>query len=165
MSHHCDPLPNRRPVTLTTAQHEVALAERARLRQLGPVRDPKLSGCMLAFIGMIVLTLTPAVGGWLDIPPGLALGILAGAVLLLGGGAAMGLVGGSRQETEAARAREESLEMLARWTEGGASEDEAIRASVRFLHAGGGLIIDGAAGVSPEARALIGRVARARLED
>lgn len=152
-------------MTLDSHERGVAEAERERLRQAGPVRDPKVSGCFVAFAGMIVLTLTPAVGGWLDIPPGLALGILAGAVLLLAGGAAVGLIGGSRQETNAARTREESLQVLTRWAEGNASREDGIRAAVRFLHAGGGRLIDGAAGVPPEARALVGHVARAGLED
>lgn len=147
--------------------HELAVVEgeRERLRQAGPIRDPKVSGCFVAFAGMIILTLTPAVGGWLDIPPGLALGILAGAILLLAGGAVMALIGGSRQETNASRAREESLQTLTRWAKGTASRDEGIRAAVRFLHAGGGRLIDGADGVPPDARALIGHVARAQLED
>ncbi len=152
-------------MTLTPAQIDVARAERERLRLAEPIRDPKISGCLLAFTGMIVLTLTPAVGGWLDIPPGLALGILAGSVLLLAGGAALGLIGGSREETRAARARKESLDVLTRWASGSDSQEEGIRAAVRFLHAGGGRLIDGAAGVPPKARALIGDVARAGLDD
>jgi hypothetical protein len=150
---------------LTPAELEAVRAEDERLRRDGPTRDPKLSGCLVAFIGMVVLTLTPAVGGWLDIPPGLALGILGGAVLLLAGGAAIGLVGGNRQEREAARARRDSLEVLTRWAEGGASPEEGVRAAVRFLHAGGGLRLEGASGIPPEARALIGRVARAHRVD
>jgi hypothetical protein len=150
---------------LTPAELEAVRAEDERLRRAGPTRDPKVSGCLIAFTGMVVLTLTPAIGAWLEIAPGLALGILAGAVLLLAGGAVIGLLGGNRQEREAAGARRESLDVLARWAEGEVTSDEAVRAAVRFLHAGGGLRLEGASGISPEARALIGRVARAHRPD
>ena len=152
-------------MSLTPELRNLARAEFERLRPAGPGRDPKVSGCLVAFLGMIVLTLTPAVGGWLDIPPGLALGILAGAVLLLVGGAVLGLVGGNRVERDAARAREESLEVLRGWSEGSRSPEEAVRAAVRFLQAGGGRRVEGAEGVPPRARALIGDVARIGLQE
>ena len=152
-------------MSLDEAQRDVARTERDRLRAAGPAWDPKFRGCFVAFIGMIVLTLTPALGACLDIPPGLALGILVGAVLLLAGGAVIGLVGGSRQEDRAARDRDEALATLRDWAEGAVPEEEGIRAAVRFLHAGGGRLIDGASDVPPEARALIGRVARSDVED
>ena len=152
-------------MSLDSRQRAVAEAERDRLRQVGPNRDHKVSGCFVAFAGMIVLTLTPAVGGWLDIPPGLALGILAGAVLLLAGGAAIGLIGGARQETNAARAREEAVEALTRWAEGSTSEDDAIRAAVRFLHAGGGIRVEATRNLPSRAHFLVDQVARSGLRD
>lgn len=154
-----------RPVSLDPEQLGIARDEMDRLKRARPTRDPKALGCLVAFAGMIVLTLTPAVGGWLDIPPGLALGILAAAILLLAGGAVVGLVGGGRQQTKAAAARRESLVVLDRWARGSGTEAEAIRAAVRYLQAGGGLLVEGAAGVAPAARALIDRVARASLGD
>jgi hypothetical protein len=112
---------------------------------------------------MIILTLTPAIGGWLDIPPGLALGILVVAVLLLAGGAGIGLVGGNRQERVAARRRREALDLLARATRGDLPPDQGVRAAVRFLHAGGGIRVDGLTDLTPEARSLVDQVARAGL--
>lgn len=52
-------------------------------------------GCLIAFLGMLVLTLTPAVGRWIDIPPPVATAILIGSLLLLVLGAAFGIMGSS----------------------------------------------------------------------
>lgn len=152
-------------MSLSPTQTAVAREEWARLDRSGPRRDPKVSGCFLAFAGMIILTLTPAVGAWLDIPPGLALGILALAVLLLAGGAGVGLIGGNRQERTAARVRRESLELLARASRGDLPPDDGVRAAVRFLHAGGGIRVDGLTDLPPEARFLVDQVARAALRE
>lgn len=53
-------------------------------------------GCLVAFAGMAALTLTPALGNYLDLSPESAYGVLALAVALLGLGAVLGLVGASR---------------------------------------------------------------------
>lgn len=53
-------------------------------------------GCLVAFAGMAALTLTPALGNYLELSPESAYGVLALAVALLGIGAALGLLGASR---------------------------------------------------------------------
>lgn len=152
-------------MSLTPAQTAVAREEWDRLDRSGLRRDPRVSGCFVAFAGMIILTLTPAVGAWLDIPPGLALGILTVAVLLLAGGAGVGLIGGNRQERAAARVRRESVELLARASRGDLPPDDGVRAAVRFLHAGGGIRVESLTDLPPEARALVHQVAHAALRD
>jgi hypothetical protein len=152
-------------VSLTPIQAAVAREEWERLDRSGPRHDPKVSGCFVAFAGMIILTLTPAIGGWLDIPPGLALGILTVAVLLLAGGAGIGLIGGNRQERAAARVRRESVEVLVRASRGDLPSDDGVRAAVRFLHAGGGIRLEGLTDLTPEARALVDRVAHVALRE
>lgn len=56
--------------------------------------DPAAIGIGLAFAGMLVLTLTPVVGRWAELPPTLATVALGAAVLLLVAGAAIGLSAG-----------------------------------------------------------------------
>ncbi len=58
----------------------------------------RAQGCLIAFVGMGVLTLTPAVGRFVDISPQLATGILIVALGLLVVGAALGIVGASDDE-------------------------------------------------------------------
>jgi hypothetical protein len=113
---------------------------------------------------MLLLTLVPAVGGWLEIPPGLAVGFLTLAILLLGGGAALGLVGTRRRERRDGMRRGEARRLLESWRDGGVSDDEAVRAAVRFVHAGGGgLQGPGSDGtpLSRRCRTLVDQVARA----
>ena len=152
-------------MSLSAEAREAARDEWDRLARSGPDRDPKVSGCFVAFAGMVILTLTPAVGGWLDIPPGLALGILVLAVLLLLGGAALGLIGGGRQERDRSALRQASLEALGRWDRGEAEAPEAARAAVGFLFSGGGAAFDSTTDLSPASRALVEEVARSRLTD
>jgi len=56
--------------------------------------DPSAVGIGLAFVGMLVLTLTPVAGRWAEIPPGLAATALGAALLLIVVGAALGLAAG-----------------------------------------------------------------------
>lgn len=56
--------------------------------------DPTAVGIGLAFAGMLVLTLTPVAGRWAEIPPGLAVMALGAAMVLILGGAAIGILAG-----------------------------------------------------------------------
>ena len=56
--------------------------------------DPTAIGIGLAFAGMLVLTLTPVAGRWTDIPSDYAAMALGVAMLLILGGAAVGLLAG-----------------------------------------------------------------------
>jgi len=60
----------------------------------GRTPDPTAIGIGLAFGGMLVLTLTPVAGRWTDIPPGFAVMALGVAMLLIVGGAVVGLLAG-----------------------------------------------------------------------
>jgi hypothetical protein len=81
---------------LTSA--EIAVVEAAWLRAGGipPGRRQQGLGCIVAFFGMATLTLTPAIGNYVTIAPETAYRVLGVAVLLLFGGAALGLFGSRR---------------------------------------------------------------------
>lgn|GEM_PF-7101840 len=70
--------------------------------------DPAAVGIGLAFAGMLVLTLTPVAGRWADIPPGLAVMALGAAMILILGGAAVGLLGGREASGRASDSSEPS---------------------------------------------------------
>ena len=148
---------------LTHADRLLIADERQRLRTGGGRSgDPRVAGCLLAFAGMILITLTPAVGGWFEIPSTMGFGILGAAVLLLFAGAAVGLVGSGVRARADGRRRAEALSRLEEWDGEGAGRDDALRAAVRFLEAGGrapGIVAPG-----PGAE-LLRAVAEAGLED
>ena len=121
------------PSRLDASDTAVADAELLRLRTTSG-RDPQLGGCMGAFTGMLVLTLTPALGGWLPIPRGLGLALFATAVALLFAGAAVALLGGRSRARRAARERSLALESLAH---PGLDREALVQAAVRFLWWGG----------------------------
>lgn len=60
--------------------------------------DRQLPGCLLAFLGMLALTLTPALGRWVEIPRSAGNVIFLAAVVCLFGGAAIALLGGSASD-------------------------------------------------------------------
>ncbi|MDT8370260.1 MAG: hypothetical protein RQ745_13720 [Longimicrobiales bacterium] len=55
--------------------------------------DPSAIALLLAFAGMLLLTLTPVVGRWREIPLAAANTMLGAAVLLLVAGAVVGILG------------------------------------------------------------------------
>lgn len=54
--------------------------------------DPQLLGLGIALVGMVILTLTPPLGGWIEIPQGVARSLLVVGAALLFVGAAVPLV-------------------------------------------------------------------------
>lgn len=70
-------------------------------------------GCLVAFVGMVGLTLTPAMGNYVPISPETAYGLLAVAVALLVVGAALGIVGARRDPSLEASALEEAADRVA----------------------------------------------------
>lgn len=123
---------------LTQAERRLIAQERERLRSTeARSGDPRVAGCLVAFAGMVLLTLTPALGGWLEIPSTLGFGILGAAVVLLFAGAATALVGSGVQARADGRRRAEALSRLQGWEGDGAGREDALRAAVRFLDAGG----------------------------
>lgn len=107
--------------------------EAEAFRRVGGGRDPQLSGCALAFVGMILLTLTPAVGSWIEIPRSWGTGIFAAAAAALFGGAAVALVGAGLQGRRVRRERDAAGQVLAAWGDDGGDRGEAVRAAVRFV--------------------------------
>jgi len=71
--------------------------------------DPTVIGIGMAFLGMLLLTLTPVVGRWAEVPPAAAVAALGTAILLILIGAAFGLIGG-REATGRTLEREEGEE-------------------------------------------------------
>jgi hypothetical protein len=82
---------------------EIEAAEAAWLRPGGtlPARRQQGLGCVVAFLGMATLTLTPALGNYVDIAPQTAYSVLAAAVVLLFVGAGLGLTGSRRARSAA----------------------------------------------------------------
>ena len=56
--------------------------------------DPTAIGIGLAFVGMLVLTLTPVAGRWAEVPPAVATTALGAALILILVGAAVALLAG-----------------------------------------------------------------------
>jgi len=81
---------------LTPAELEEAEAAWLQAGGVPPGRRQQGLGCVVAFLGMATLTLTPAIGNYVDIEPQTAYLVLAVAVVLLFGGAALGLTGSRR---------------------------------------------------------------------
>ena len=104
-----------------------------------PPGDPRLAGCVVAFAGMVLMTVTPALGGWFEITPPLGFGVLAAAVFLLFAGAAVGLGGSALRARAEARRRAEAQAVLRDWHGNAATREGAIRAAVQYLDAGGAL--------------------------
>jgi hypothetical protein len=95
-------------------------------------------GCATAFVGMATLTLTPALGNYVDLGVDAAYGVLALAVALLVGGAALGLFGATRDRPSGPEPVEEALEALvkARAARGGPALAEATVLLARMLDVG-----------------------------
>lgn len=118
-------------------------------------RDPQLGGCLLAFVGMLFLTLTPAVGSWLPISRGAGTALFAAAVVLLFAGAAVALVGGGLRSRRARRERAAALEEMGSLTWTDTDRQALLRAAARFVWWGGGG--PGSGGhTDPEFAALLG---------
>ncbi|MDT8340803.1 MAG: hypothetical protein RQ751_04755 [Longimicrobiales bacterium] len=160
------------PFTLTPRERDEVSAAWVACRASAPRLDPQVPGCGLAFLGMVVLTLTPAVGRW--IPPSRGLGdalfVLAVGALLAGG--LWALLGGAAERRRAAREVAAARSILAEVAPGGA-RTAALRAAVRLVfwsgagRTGGTGVGPGAeralAGLAPEAVDLVRAVAAYRL--
>lgn len=101
-------------------------------------------GCGLAFVGMLALTLTPALANYVEVSPASAYGVLALAVVLLILGAALGIVGSSRAEPARPGALDEAVARLlsARDASDADPVAEAALVLLRLREAGPG--VDGA---------------------
>lgn len=64
------------------------------MNEPSPVDAAQARGCIVAFFGMVLLTLVPAFGNFVEIDPAVAYALLAAAVLLLFAGAAIALIKG-----------------------------------------------------------------------
>ncbi|NNF39451.1 MAG: hypothetical protein HKN71_12340 [Gemmatimonadetes bacterium] len=95
-------------------------------------------GCVTAFVGMATLTLTPAIGNYVDLGVDTAYGVLALAVALLVGGAALGLFGANRDRPTGPEPIEEAVEALvkARAARGGPALAEATVLLARMVDVG-----------------------------
>jgi len=122
------------PTDLDPADREIVDAELDRLRAAPRMRDSQLPGCLLAFLGMLALTLTPALGSWMEIPRGAGVAVFALAVLALFSGAAVALIGSAVQERRARREMEAAADPILAWAESEGDRGEALRAATRLVH-------------------------------
>jgi hypothetical protein len=126
---------NQGSIRLTDADGPIILQTVHRLRNESAPRDPSVPGCLTAFVGMILLTLTPAVGGFVELPRPVVMGIFVGAVALLFAGAGMGIFGRDvSPRAVAARGSEESVGPVLAWAEADGAREAAIAAAVALLH-------------------------------
>jgi hypothetical protein len=118
---------------LSAADTAAIRDEVERLADRKPRRDPQFPGCLLAFLGMVVLTLTPALGSWMDIPGGVARALFILAVASLFGGAIVALFGGSLQVRTARRDSQAAVGPIRALGDGQGDRQEAVCAAVRLL--------------------------------
>lgn len=118
-------------ITLTPEQIAIVRAELSREKGR-PTRDPQIGGCLIGFVGIVILTMTPSVGRWIDIPQVVATGLLIVAAILLFGGAVLSLFSGVVQKKAAESIVERALKRLP--PEGASpKKKKALKASVRLL--------------------------------
>lgn len=130
MDSHPDSPP---PAELSHEELDLIAREAEAFRRVNGGRDPQLSGCALAFVGMVLLTLTPALGSWIEIPRSWGTTIFATAAAALFGGAAVALVGSGLEGRRNRRERDAALRILTAWGDGGGDRVAALRAAVRFV--------------------------------
>lgn len=118
---------------LTPDDQAIIASELERFGREASMRDPQLPGCLLAFLGMAVLTLTPALGSWMEISRGVGITLFTLAVVALFGGAAVALGGGAAQSRRARREREAAVGPILAWAESGGDREAALRAATRLL--------------------------------
>ncbi len=101
-------------------------------------------GCGLAFVGMLALTLTPALANYVEVTAASAYGVLALAVVLLVLGAVLGIVGSNRAGASRPGALDDAVARLLSAREGSETEPvaEAALVLLRLQEAGPG--VDGA---------------------
>jgi hypothetical protein len=102
-------------MTAPLTEDEVRVVDETWSRVAVPVgRRLQGVGCGLAFVGMAGLTLTPAIGNYVDIETNSAYGVLGIAILLLGAGAALGLFGATRDRPQGVAPVLEAADRVAR---------------------------------------------------
>lgn len=125
------------PAPLSADQAEIV---EARWRAgAGGTRNRRLQGfgCVTAFVGMAALTLTPALGAWRTMDPGAAYLVLGVAVVFLVGGAALGLLGGTRAGSADRAAIDRAASDLLRAAGGAAEPVEEVTLLLLRLQAAG----------------------------
>lgn len=124
----------RAPEPLSDADRvSIRAAARREGHRSGP-RDASPAGCGLAFLGMVLLTLTPAVGGFVELSRFSVLSLFAVALVLLLAGAAVGLLGRGGSPGDWARRRaEEAVGPILAWAEGGGDRQVALDSAVILL--------------------------------
>lgn len=123
----------RSPARLDPGDSDLIDDEARRFRSTPPRRDPQLSGCLLAFIGMAVLTLTPALGTWVPVSRGLGTALFGGAVAALFGGAVVALAGSAVEGRRVRRELGSALDAVAAWEAGTGDRPSAVRGAARFV--------------------------------
>lgn len=132
---------------LTPAEIEAAEAAWLLPDRSLPARRQQGVGCVVAFLGMASLTLTPAIGNYVEIDPQTAYFVLGVAVVLLFVGAALGLTGARRARSVEQLDIDAAAERVvaAHSAEDPSLPEEAVRLIVLLRNAGPGA----AASVAP----------------
>jgi hypothetical protein len=82
---------------------------------------------------MVVLTLTPALGNWVELSPEAGMALFAFAVAALFAGAVVALLGGTLQSRAVRRDAEAAVHSILAYLEGGSDREEAVRAAARLV--------------------------------
>lgn len=123
------------PIRLGDADRQAIAEAMTRLRGESAPRDPSIPGCLTAFVGMVLLTLTPAIGGYVQIPRPVVMAIFVGAVVLLFAGAGLGVFGRDvSPRAVALRGTEASVGPILAWAQSGGDQAGAVHASVALIY-------------------------------
>lgn len=127
-------MPDTPPTPLTPEDAAVVDGEVARLAAQPGRRDPQAAGCLVAFVGMLALTLTPAVGNFVEIPLPTGTTVFGISILAIFAGAAIAIFGGGLKGTRgAAREVRSAVGPILAHTQVDASREDALRAATRLL--------------------------------
>lgn len=127
-------------------------------------RDPQVAGCGMAFLGMLVLTLTPAVGAWIEVPLPVGTAVFVLAVVAIFGGALWSLLRGGLRGRQATRsAVEASVGPILAHLEDDGSRDAALQSAAHLILELAYLAPPGAARVMRETQ-LAQRLGRAGVD-
>jgi hypothetical protein len=142
-------IPN--PPTLSRSDIAVVDGAWKALAEGPPPRDPQFAGFVVALGGMVLLTVVPALGNFVELGAGTAYGFLAMAVLLLLGGAGLAIGAGQIRARDARR----ELSRAAGLLRDPPTRESALREATVLL-AG----VDTRGGPAAVGNASVGRMAR-----
>ena len=119
---------------LTSSDEAVVQSEVDRMKSEPPRRDPTGPGCLIAFVGMLTLTLTPALGNWVEIPLPTGRLIFIAAVLAIFAGAFVAMFGARLSGTRSASKEvQHAVGPILAYVQSKGDRETALRAATRLL--------------------------------